>query len=188
MKVLRLGGVHQTKKDPRGAHTPGIPSSLSDAPSPSCRCSSVRSRRTVRRGGEHRTWFGCPQAIKKAAGNAATKGRMRRTCWRPSTTTLFKPSVVPWTTFTNCQKKERSLPAPLFDACPLTEGNRARVMGRTPTGRRHYDQTTPEVSKPREGRVPCPSRSTHRPHSPKGAHLCVHSATNPSAISRNTHQ
>ena len=86
------------------------------------------------------------------------------------------------------KKKERSLPAPLFDACPLTEGNRARVMGRTPTGRRHYDQTTPEVSKPREGRVPCPSRSTHCPHSPKGAHLYVHSATNPSAISRNTHQ
>jgi len=25
------------------------------------------------------------------------------------------------------KKKERSLPAPLFDACPLTEGNRARV-------------------------------------------------------------
>ena len=33
------------------------------------------------------------------------RGRMRRTCWRPSTTTLFKPSVVPWTPFTNCQKK-----------------------------------------------------------------------------------
>ena len=30
---------------------------------------------------------------------------MRRTCWRPSTTTLFKPSVVPWKPFTNCQKK-----------------------------------------------------------------------------------
>ena len=58
------------------------------------------------------------------------RGRMRRTCWRPSTTTLFKPSVVPWTPFTNCQKKERSLPAPLFDVCPLHEGNRARVMGR----------------------------------------------------------
>ena len=113
---------------------------------------------------------------------------MRRTCWRPSTTTLFKPSVVPWKPFTNCQKKERSLSAPLFDACPLAEGNKAMVMGRTPTGRRHYDQTTPEVSKPREGRVPCPSRSTHCPHSPKGAHLYVHSATNASAISRNTHQ
>ena len=33
------------------------------------------------------------------------RGRVRRTCWRPSTITLFKPSVVPWTPFTNCQKK-----------------------------------------------------------------------------------
>ena len=37
-------------------------------------CSPVRSGRTVRRGGEDRSWFGRPQAIKKAAGNAATKG------------------------------------------------------------------------------------------------------------------
>ena len=29
-------------------------------------------------------------------------------------------------------------------------------MGRTPTGRRHYNQTTPEVSKPREGGFPVP--------------------------------
>ena len=36
--------------------------------------SPVRSGRTVRRGGEDRSWFGRPQAIKKAAGNAATKG------------------------------------------------------------------------------------------------------------------
>ena len=36
--------------------------------------SPVRSGRTVRRGGEGRSWFGRPQAIKKAAGNAATKG------------------------------------------------------------------------------------------------------------------
>ena len=37
-------------------------------------CSPVRSGRTVRRGGEDRSWFGRPQAIKKAAGNAASKG------------------------------------------------------------------------------------------------------------------
>ena len=30
---------------------------------------------------------------------------MRRNCWRPSRTNLFNPSVVPWTPFTNCQKK-----------------------------------------------------------------------------------
>ena len=151
--------------------------------------SPVRSGRTVRRVGEDRFWFGRPQAIKKAAGNAATKGTN-------ASNVLASQHHHPLQTISGAvdavyelpKKKEGSLPAPLFDACPLTEGNRARVMGRTPTGRRHYDQTTPEVSKPREGRVPCPSRSTHRPHSPKGAHLYVHSATNPSAISRNTHQ
>ena len=68
-------------------------------------CSPVRSGRTVRRGGEDRSWFGRPQAIKRRQGMPPQRGRMRRTCWRPSTTTLFKPSVVPWTPFTNCQKK-----------------------------------------------------------------------------------
>jgi len=85
-------------------------------------------------------------------------------------------------------KKGGSLIPPRTTHRPLTEGNTTKVMEEIPTSRRHYDQTTPKVSKPREGRVPCPSRSTHRPHSPKGAHLYVHSATNPSAISRNTHQ
>ena len=71
------------------------------------------------------------------------------------------------------KKKERSLPAHLFDACPLTEGNRARVMGRTPTGRRHYDQTTPEVSKPREGRVPCSLPfDASPPFTERGALIC----------------
>ena len=152
--------------------------------------SPVRSGRTVRRGGEDRSWFGRPQAIKKAAGNAATKGTN-------ASNVLASQHHHPLQTISGAVDavyelpKKRSgpyPPAPPFHACPLTQGNRARVMGRTPTGRRHYDQTTPEVSKPREGRVPCPSRSTHRPHSPKGAHLYVHSATNPSAISRNTHQ
>ena len=30
---------------------------------------------------------------------------MRRKCWRPSSTTLFRQSAVPWASFTNCQKK-----------------------------------------------------------------------------------
>ena len=72
VKVLRLGGVHQTKKDPRGAHTSEIPSSRSDAPSPSSWSLVMRSGRTVRRGSGDRSWFGRPQAIKKAAGNAAS--------------------------------------------------------------------------------------------------------------------
>ena len=152
-------------------------------------CSPVRSGRTVRRGGEDRSWFGRPQAIKKAAGNAAIKGTN-------ASNVLASQHHHPLQTISGAveavyelpKKRSGPYPPPCSTLVPLTEGNRAMVMGRTPTGRRHYDQTTPEVSKPREGRVPCPSRSTHCPHSPKGAHLYVHSATNPSAISRNTHQ
>ena len=39
----------------------------------------------------------------------STRGRMRRGCWRPSDTTLFNQSAVPWASFTNCQKKGCSL-------------------------------------------------------------------------------
>ena len=99
-----LGEKQKGKKRPLGSHPRGPVPSF-DAPSPSSWCSPVRSRRTVRRGGEDRSGFGCPQAIKKAAGNAATMGRMRRKCWRPSRTTLFRQSAVPWAWFTNCQKK-----------------------------------------------------------------------------------
>ena len=43
------------------------------SPSPSSESLVMRSGRTVRNGGEDRSWFGRPQAIKKAAGNAARK-------------------------------------------------------------------------------------------------------------------
>ena len=43
-------------------------------PSPSSWCSPVRSRRTGGIGSGHRSGFGRPQAIKKAAGNAAQSG------------------------------------------------------------------------------------------------------------------
>ena len=150
--------------------------------------SPVRSGRTVRRGGEDRSWFGRPQAIKKAAGNAATKGTS-------ASNVLASQHHHPLQTISGAvdavyelPKKKRGPTPSQFDALPLHRRSTRRITRFSPTGRRHYDQTTPEVSKPREGRVPCPSRSTHRPHSPKGAHLYVHSATNPSAISRNTHQ
>ena len=39
----------------------------------------------------------------------STRGRMRRGCWRPSDTSLFNQSAVPWASFTNCQKKGCSL-------------------------------------------------------------------------------
>lgn len=68
-----LGPSGTTKKTSE-APTPqrsGVSSSM--PPSPSSWCSAVRSRRTVRRGGDDRSWFGRPQAIKKAAGSAASK-------------------------------------------------------------------------------------------------------------------
>ena len=65
-------------------------------------------------------------------------------------------------------KKGGSLIPPRTTHRPLTEGNTTKVTEEIPTSRRHYDQTTPKVSKPREGRVPCPSRSTHSPPHRKG--------------------
>ena len=44
----------------RGHHVPSF-----DAPTPSSWRSSVRSRRTVRSGGEDHSWFGPPQALRK---------------------------------------------------------------------------------------------------------------------------
>ena len=155
-------------------HPSEVPLPLSMTPSVSCRSALVRSGRTVRRGGEDRSWFGRPQAIKKAAGNAASKGTnasnvlasQRHHHLQTISSAMNAVYELP-------KKKERSLPAHLFDACPLTEGNRARVMGRTPTGRRHYDQTTPEVSKPREGRVPCSLPfDASPPFTERGASTC----------------
>ena len=68
----------------------------------------MRSRRTVRTSGEDRSWFGRQQAIKKAAGSAASnKGTNASKALRiiHSDTTLFRESAVPWASFTNCQKK-----------------------------------------------------------------------------------
>ena len=52
-----------TKKDPRGAHTPEVPSSRSDAPSPSSWWWVLRSRGTVRTGREDRIGFGSPPRL-----------------------------------------------------------------------------------------------------------------------------
>ena len=53
------------------------------------------------------SWFGRPQAIKKAAGNAAKRGMNASNTLRiiPSGTTLLRQSGMPWALFTNCQKK-----------------------------------------------------------------------------------
>ena len=68
--------------------------------------------------------FGRPQAIKKAAGSAASKkGRDERVeiAGVTSDTTLSKPLAVPWAPFTNCQKKEGSHPLSVRRICPFTE-------------------------------------------------------------------
>ena len=110
-------------------------------------CSPVMSGRTDRRGGEDRSWFGRPQAIKKAAGSAArNKGtNASKTCWRYSAAPpSSRQSVVSWVPFTNCQKKG-AVPTRLPSSThhPLAKGSRARRMTEEiPTSRRRYDQTT----------------------------------------------
>ena len=86
------------------------------------------------------------------------RGRMRRTCWRPSTTTLFKPSVVPWKPFTNCQKKERSLSAPLFDACPLAGREQSNGDGKNTywSSPLRPNDSRGQQTKRREGSLPLP--------------------------------
>ena len=51
--------------------------------------------------------FGRPQAIKKAAGNAAKRGTNASNTLRiiPSGTTLFRQSGMPWVPFTYCEKR-----------------------------------------------------------------------------------
>ncbi len=132
------------------------------------RCSAVRSGRTVRSGGEDRSWFGRPQAIKKATGNAAIKG-------------TYASKVLSFQQHHPLQAvrgavgavyelpKKRRVPNPSpYDALPLHRRSNRRITRGSPTGRRHYDQTTTGVSNPREGRVPYPSRSTHSPPHRKG--------------------
>ena len=96
------------------------------------------------------------------------RGRMRRTCWRPSTTTLFKPSVVPWTPFTNCQKKERSLPAPpVRRIAPIHQ--RGRIYTFTPLQTLPLSAETLINEKPLGSLVPGASVPMTRPaHAPPG--------------------
>ena len=142
VKVLRLGGVHQTKKDPRGAHTSEIPSSRSDATSPSSWSLVMRSGRTVRRGSGDRSWFGRPQAIKKAAGNAARKKGTN------ASKVLDSPAAPPSSGSRRCRgrrlrtakKKGGSLIPPRTTHRPLTEGNESKMTEEIPTGRRRHDK------------------------------------------------
>ena len=155
----------RAKKDLWSAHTPEVPSSRSDAPSPSSWSSPVRSRRTVRKGVEDRSWFGCPQAIKKAAGNAAQSGFL---CVEPGGPQPASP--VPG------QSRERSLRTAkkmgVFPKHPRVrriapfhrKGSTQRMTRGMATQRRRNDQTTTWVTgrTKKEGSL-IPPKKTHSP-------------------------
>ena len=97
---------------------------------------------------------GRPQAIEKAAGNAATKG-------------TYASKVLSFQQHHPLQAvrgavgavyelpKKRRVPNPSpYDALPLHRRSNRRITRGSPTGRRHYDQTTTGVSNPRKSRGP----------------------------------
>ena len=134
------------------------------------------------------SWFGRPQAIKKAAGNAAKRGTNASNTLRiiPSGTTLFRQSGMPWVPFTYCEKRSGPTRSQ-FDALPLHRRSNRRITRGSPTGRRGYDQTTTGVSNPRKSRGPtlCSVRRIH-PFT-DDALLCS-LRNKPDAIGRTTHQ
>ena len=144
------------KKRPLGSH-PQRSGVLFPVTSSECsRRSALRSGRTDRGGSDDRSWFGRPQAIKKGGRECRQQQGDERVenAGVTSGTTLFRQSVVPWTPFTNCQKK-RGVPPPLSSTHrPLTEGNESKMTEEILTSRRHYDQTTTGVSNPRKSRGP----------------------------------
>ena len=94
----------------------------------------------------------------------ATWGRTRRKCWD-----LF-PAAPPSSDGQRCRgcrlrtaKKKRGPTPSEFDALPLHRRSNRRITRGSPTGRRGYDQTTTEVSKPRKSTGPtlCSVRRNH---------------------------
>ena len=157
--------------------------------SPECPwCSPVRSGRTVRRGGEDRSWFGRPQAIKKGGRECRQQQGDERVenAGVTSGTTLFRQSVVLWLPFTNCQKKGAVPPAPSSTHHPLAKGSKNRLTEEIPTSRRRYDQTPTGVSNPRKSRGPTLC-SVRRIHLLRMMLFYVRSVTNTSTIGRTAH-
>ena len=105
--------------------TPGVPThprgpvlSLFSPPT-SSRCSPVRSRRTVRSGGEDRSWFGRPQAIKKGGRECRQQQgdeRVENAGLSPVAPPSSGSQENRGCRLRTAKKKERSLPAPQFDA------------------------------------------------------------------------
>ena len=96
------------------------------------------------------------QAIKKGGRECRQQQGVERVEKRwtlSSGTTLFRRSGVPWVRFTYCEKRRGPTPSQ-FDALPLHRRSTQRITRGSPTGRRHYDQTTNGVSNPRKSRGP----------------------------------
>ena len=140
MKVLRLVRGHQTKKTSGVPTHPRGPVLSFFSPSPSSWSLVMRSGRTVRNGGEDRSWFGRPQAINKAAGNAATKGTYA------SKVLSFQQDHPPKTNsgavvaVYELPKKGGSLIPPRTTHRPLTKGNETKMTEEIPMGRRRHDK------------------------------------------------
>ena len=151
------------------------------------RRSALRSGRTVRGGSDDRSWFGRPQAIRKGGRECRQQQGDERVenTGVTSGTTLLRQSVVPWVPFTNCQKKRGPTPSK-FDALPLHRRSNRRITRGSPTGRRHYDQTTTGVSNPRKSRGPTLC-SVRRIHLLRMMLFYVRSVTNTSTIGRTAH-
>lgn len=119
-------------------------------------CSAVRSRRTGGVGSADRPGFGCPQAIKKAAGSAASNKGSNASKTLDSLQRHHPDQAVSGAVDAvyELPKKKRGPTPSQFDALPLHRRSTRRITRFSPTGRRHYDQTTPGVSNPRKSRGP----------------------------------
>ena len=125
----------------------------------------MRSGRTVRNGGEDRSWFGRPQAIKRAAGNAA------REKGKNATKVLDSPAKPPSSGNRRCRErrlrtaKKRSGPTrSQYDASSPHRREQDQGDGRNTYGSSPSRQKVPGVRQPRKSRGPtlclC---STHSP-------------------------
>ena len=123
---------------PRGLHAPSF-----DAPSPSSWFSPVRSGRTVRRGGEDRSGFGCcPQAIKRRQGIPPQGDECVGSAGVPAEPSSSGSQRCRGRRLRTAKKKEGSLIPPRTTHRPLTEGNELKMTEEIPTGRRHHDKTS----------------------------------------------
>ena len=152
------------------------------------RCSPARSRRTVRGSSDDRSWFGRPQAIRKG-GRECRQQQGNERVGNAGLSPAAPPSSVSKRRRGCClrtAKKKRGPTPSQFDALPLHRRSNRRITRGSPTGRRCYDQTTTEVSKPRKSRRPTLC-SVRRIHLLRMMLIYVCSVTNPSAISRTAH-